>query len=262
MCMVHPVVRAFSLFLPWTWLPPRVHVSATRIYARHERTRQSVVYDLRLRSRTEAVMVLPVPVRVGASETALRFVDASADPKMLDRLDLIFEEWDRPAPPRGGLGLYRVPERPKLAVHRVGAFDASFVPTLRDFDRLDARLRFDDTVWAALPSYADYGFAVFRLRPGDARIQPMAFWFETRDPDRVFFPTVHVHDGKVRDVARFDHALYFQVGGPQRGIHARAQGLYDPEGTRAIPELVGPERIFRETRRGRLPNEDVWIALD
>jgi hypothetical protein len=38
----------------------------------------------------------------------------------------------------------------------------------------------------------------------------MAFSFPRRDTKALFFPTVHIHDGKVHAKAGFDHALYCQ----------------------------------------------------
>ena len=38
----------------------------------------------------------------------------------------------------------------------------------------------------------------------------MAFEFPRANPKQLFFPTVHIHDGKVRPKATFDHALYCQ----------------------------------------------------
>jgi hypothetical protein len=43
----------------------------------------------------------------------------------------------------------------------------------------------------------DFGFAAFQLEPGRQQIHPMGFRFRTRDPSRLLFPTVHVHDGRV-----------------------------------------------------------------
>jgi hypothetical protein len=102
--------------------------------------------------------------------------------------------------------------RPPLVVHEVGSFEASFVPTRHDFSRLDPRFNLPDEVWQALPGYYDWGFAVFKLRPMSRRtdIHPMAFEFPQRNPDRLFFPTVHVHNGRVEPRATFDHVLYCQ----------------------------------------------------
>ena len=39
----------------------------------------------------------------------------------------------------------------------------------------------------------------------------MALRFVTRSPDRLFFPTLHVHHGDVPAEAAFDHTLYLQA---------------------------------------------------
>ena len=102
--------------------------------------------------------------------------------------------------------------QPQLVVHEVGSFEASFVPTRRDFSRLDQRFRLPDDVWQALLGYDDWGFAVFKLGPMSrlTGVHPMAFEFPQRDPDRLFFPAVHVHNGRVEPWATFDHRLYCQ----------------------------------------------------
>ena len=38
----------------------------------------------------------------------------------------------------------------------------------------------------------------------------MAFEFETRLKNEIFFPTVHIHDGEVHKREHFDHTLYLQ----------------------------------------------------
>ena len=127
----------------------------------------------------------------------------------------------------------------------MGAFAASYVPSPADFDRLDPRFRLPRAVWEALGGYGDYGFSVFQLQPGrKARVHPMAFRFLTRDPSRLFLPTVHVHDGRVRPEAAFDHDLFYQA----------AEGEAGDEGSLLLP---GPDRdgIVAEGRpvRRRLP---------
>src|SRR5262249_17924242 len=54
------------------------------------------------------------------------------------------------------------------------------------------------------------GFTVFKLKAGAQTVHPMAFEFPTALKARLFFPTVHIHDGKVHDRAKFDHTLYCQ----------------------------------------------------
>lgn len=258
MCMISaaiPIGIVGRLFRRWT---TRVHVSGTKIFTRLEGARQAVVYSMQLSSRSDAVMVLPVPVHRGftPAEEAMEFVALGDYDRFFEDVESAFPPLFHPQPLRAeskGFGLSM--PRPQLVVHKVGAYDASFVPSIRDFDRLDARLRLPDAVWDELPDYADYGFAVFKLRKGKRnRVHPMAFWFHTREPDSLFFPTVHVHDRKVHAKAKFDHALYFQLpagcearetitaNGDELAIRSaessganvdlqRARGLYAPDGT-------------------------------
>ncbi|PTL81977.1 hypothetical protein DAT35_19365 [Vitiosangium sp. GDMCC 1.1324] len=77
---------------------------------------------------------------------------------------------------------------------------------------MDPRFRLPTETWTRLGRYQDFGFVVFKLRAGKAlQVHPMAFSFPTRDPEQLFFPTVHVHDGKIHGEAEFDHGLYYQA---------------------------------------------------
>jgi len=109
---------------------------------------------------------------------------------------------DLAAPVAGGI----------LEVHDTGDFDASFVPRVDDFARLDPRFRLDDELWGKLPQYTEYGFAVFKLKPAKQAksVHPMAFRFPTRLDDAIYFPTLHIHDGELPQNAEFDHMLYAQ----------------------------------------------------
>lgn len=78
-----------------------------------------------------------------------------------------------------------------------------------------------------LPLYSDYGFAVFQLPRHNAREHAMAFEFPRREKEQLFFPTVHIHDGKVGQAAHFDHALYCQVSPRPRGWKASFWHPYD-----------------------------------
>ena len=80
------------------------------------------------------------------------------------------------------------------------------MPTVKDFARLDERFKLPPSTWDDLPGYKDYGFAVFKLKKGEQKVHPMAFEFPRGDTRKLFFPTVHIHDGKVHQTAGFDHA--------------------------------------------------------
>jgi hypothetical protein len=244
---------------------PVEDVSGTRIFARLDGQRQALVYQMQFSATADLAMVLPLPTPAGSAEDALEFVDLSGYEDLFDDL------WSGFPQPRS-LSRGRGPNSDsfgELEVVQVGSFEASFVPTLADFERLDARFRLDAGVWDALPQYADWGFAVFKLRSQDHSVHPMALWFPTRQPEAVFFPTVHIHDGGVHARARFDHTLYCQLP-PQRhggtGFAGTwqesddvARGFVDTE--RAAGLVAGGDHVYLRTLRGSLENRDTLVEL-
>lgn len=213
---------------------PVRHVLQTRILARSlPDGRQRLAYRMVVGASRDLAMVLPLPVPPGSGEDAVRFIDLSGYEDLFADLERAFPSMLPPLSRSATQTFALESVRTRLVVHDVGDFEASFVPSLADFDRLDRRFRLPDGVWEQLPDYADYGFAVFKLRIGRvgpltrvARrlgmrrlglkdFHPMAFEFPRRDPSTLFFPTVHVHDGHVPDLAEFAHTLYAQ---PARGL--------------------------------------------
>src|SRR5678816_3478262 len=185
-------------------------VGGTKIFAKRSGARQSLAYAMSVEMDEALAMVLPLPVPPSPPEDAVEFVDLKGYPKLFDDLANAF-------PVAAVAGAYsqslsrEPPVKRALVVHDVGDFVASFVPTRKDFARLDARFRLDDGVFDRLPQYADWGFAVFQLKASKNRqdVHPMAFSFPSRE-DGIFFPTVHVHHGQVEPEANFDHMLYCQ----------------------------------------------------
>jgi hypothetical protein len=176
---------------------------------------------------SDLAMVLPLPIPPGVSEDALRFINLERYPTFFDDMRGGFPQrmWLANLPSGRAVSL----DPPKLRVHDVGDFEASFVPRIADFDRLDERFRIPRDVWDRLPAYLDYGFAVFKLKASAAgwltgalrklfggsnykprRVHPMAFTFPRRNPELIYFPTLHVHDREVHPHAAFDHMLYGQ----------------------------------------------------
>jgi hypothetical protein len=242
---------------------PIDRVSDTSIFARMIEGRQVLVYEMRVASCHDLAMVLPLPTR-HAGEHAVSFVDLSEYPQFFDDMVRCFP---RPlsrstnAPVAAGAG-------DMLRVHRVGAFEASFVPGIVDFGRLDPRFRLPESVWAALPGYGDYGFAVFQLARGEARVHPMGMRFETRNPEAVYFPTTHVHDGMVHESAHFDHALYaqgvadaseWQLSSVMPRDVMKFGGVVRRDPTRGTVDSSA--RIRRRVLRGELPNGDLWLPV-
>lgn len=264
------------------------HVANTQIFARLDGDRQTLVYSMDFAAAADVAMVLPLPTPPGSAEDAVRFVSLEGYPTLFADLRAAF-----PRPRSRSLGLDDRDGKNGgvLEVHQVGAFEASFVPSPGDMGRLDPRFRLPDAAWGvlarratreatfpklsaaewdALPDYRDWGFCVFKLRAKDGpqHAHPMAFTFPTRWRDRVFFPTVHVHDGRFPLEAGFDHDLYLQVG--DRALSGEAASAWaesdGPVGQavdvrRAAGLVDGEAHAYRREVRRVLPNRDVVVAV-
>ncbi|HQY62163.1 MAG: hypothetical protein IPQ09_29400 [Myxococcales bacterium] len=260
-------------------LPVRF-VGGTRIFARSaELGRQWLVYAMNVELDEELAMVLPLPVPPSPGDDAVSFVDLSGYASFFTHLEAAFPpDWGS-APQAKGL-MRSAPSRRPLAVVEVGEFEASFVPRRADFRRLDRRFRLSDAVWARLDgrsadhgaNYADWGFAVFQLRPRRAgflgriarqTVHPMAFTFPTREPGALFFPTLHVHDGHLPARASFDHMLFCQSDGaldaalPWDTSAEPLEASVSP--ARARGAIAAGRRGRRTSLQGELPNRDVVV---
>ena len=240
---------------------PVKEVSGTKIFARGgEGTSQFLVYEMHVSLKEPAAMILPLPVDASKGEKAVRFIDLQGYPNFFD--DLLAGFTPVSLGMRGGPMLGGGQPR-KLEVHRVGAFDASFVPTIADFSRLDERFRLPNGTWEKLPNYKDWGFAVFKLREGEQRYHPMAFSFDRKSDAALFFPTVHIHDGKVHSNADFDHALYCQPGDAGLALEnwtesfGQASRYVKMEKNKGIVD--GSRHCYRYYLRGRRPNRDIYV---
>ncbi len=255
------------------------YVSNTSIFARPlPEGRQALVYSMSFAAAGELAMILPLPVPPGPPEDAVRFVSLEGYDDFFTDMKKAFPVMMAPQSRGGALNL-EAAAASHLVVHDVGDFEASFVPTMKDFERLDERFKLSTDVWDRLPQYADWGFAVFKLKGGDEpgffdrlrgrsgsakkNVHPMAFEFPRRDPDALFFPTVHIHDGEVHNQAAFDHSLYGQpdavpeaaegatpweksAGPLGQYVNAeRSQGLIDPDAF-----------CYRQVLLGMLDNRD------
>lgn len=235
-------------------------VKNTRIFARlGEHGNQVIIYQMSANVPKDLAMVLPVPVKAGAGEDAVRFFDFSKYATVFDDLWELF-----PIPPsRGGDPFGAAPAATgySLKVVSVGAYDASFVPSIADFGRLDARFRLPDEVWTKLPGYEDFGFAVFKLKPGNAQVHPMAFSFPTALSGTVFFPTLHIHDGKVHAKETFDHTLYLQASAANltRGGWEESPALAVTKVKCGLTHgMIRPElHVYQQVMRGTFDNGDV-----
>ena len=164
-----------------------------------------------LKAKNELAMILALPVPPKTADDAVGFINLEEYPNFFEDLRRGFPDRSAGSSGSGGLASGGAIAAPKLAVVEVGSFEASFIPKIADFERLDERFRFPAGTWNSLARYRSFGFAVFKLKPGEKRIHPMAFEFPRNDSQRLFFPTLHVHDGVVHAKAAFDHVLYCQA---------------------------------------------------
>jgi len=264
-------------------------VSKTRIFARLDgRGSQYLAYQMQFGSDSAISMILPLPVSSHDSDT-VEFISLEGYPQFF--LDLYKSARRDPRM----LCLASKPDT--LEVVQVGMFEASFVPTLADFHRLDPRFTLPAQTWDKLPEYADYGFAVFKLRQPmqtdpllpewieDSRARdilsryaepstmewrephPMAFRFRTRRPNAIFFPTVHIHDGEVHPEDEFDHVLYLQ--GTKAGLSLQNElggfsgslpARHKVDVRRAKGLIDGNSVCHVAIINGVRKNEDIWLA--
>jgi hypothetical protein len=237
-------------------------VADTKIFARGGKEgKQFLVYSMVFSSKEDLAMILPLPTPKGSGEKAVKFISLKDYPDF-------FKDMHKPFVTRGkGKGGKKKDDSgeagKKLEVVKVGNFEASFVPTVKDFARLDERFKLPKATWDDLPGYKDYGFAVFKLKKGEQKVHPMAFEFPRKDKEKLFFPTVHIHDGKVHKTATFDHALYLQpTSGEDLLKWKESPGLANSylkiDKTAGIVEKDA--HLYYLALQGKLKNEDTWVS--
>jgi hypothetical protein len=236
-------------------------VAATNIFSRPSKgDGQYLVYSMTLKAKEELAMILPIPTPKSSKEDAVSFINLEKYPTFFEEMHSGF-----PIPPsRGKKDDAKSPPTlaaPKLKVVEVGSFVASFVPTLKDFARLDEQFRLPEGTWDKLPKYKDYGFAVFKLKKGEQKVHPMAFEFPRADKFKLFFPTVHIHDGKVHANAAFDHSLYCQDAdtGMRWEESPQPAGMFMKKIDEAKGVVNGKGHVYRKRMVGTFKNEDVWL---
>ena len=245
---------------------PVISVNATNIFARAgEDGWQFLVYSMTLNAKSDLAMVLPLPVKIGAGEKAVTFIDLKGYPDFFDDLNNGFPVVMSLSEHTKGEHI-PADESAALEIVQVGNFEASFVPTMKDFARLDKRFRIADGAWKKLPQYRDFRFAVFKLKHGEAKIHPMAFSFPRRDTSKLFFPTVHIHDGKVHSEAEFDHVLYCQPSEHEplitrewRESDRLAKGFMKMDKTRGL--IIAGQHCYQKQMHGTLPNRDTLVSI-
>jgi hypothetical protein len=232
-------------------------VTNTRIFARDfTAPLQFLVYEMQFSAMADLAMILPIPVPKQTAENAVRFINLEKYPEFFADVESGFPK------PRSPAGSKSAALGGDLKVVDVGSFEASFVPTIGDFTRLDERFRLPAGTWDKLPQYKAFGFAVFKLKKDSHKVHPMAFEFPRANPKQLFFPTVHIHDGHVHAKADFDHTLYAQFD----RAHPRGFGVWKESPQPAgmfmkldkCAELVDKNaHVYKQMIKGNHKNEDV-----
>lgn len=228
-------------------------VNDTKIFGRFVTQKsQAIVYGMRLETPEDVAMILPIPVTPGSKEESVKFINLSGYDDFFNDLNEGFPEpKSRYA---GALPLSdRKEQAPKLKVQKVGSFEASFVPAIKDFTRLDERFRLPAGTWEKIPAYRDYGFAVFKLRKGKLKVHPMAFTFPSSlaTKGKLFFPTVHIHDGQIHRKENFDHQLFAQTW--------TGAGLRSREGWRESEKLASQFTNVEKSKNLLWPRGHVYL---
>lgn len=256
---------------------PVLSVSDTNMFARFSSSdphSQYLIYQMKFETREPNAMILPIPVALPAREDSVRFISLRDYDHLFSDLQSGFPV----LPPRLSRGRILGPMAASeaaapLVVHDVGEFVASFVPTLADFGRLDPQFVIPPESWSKIPEYADYGFVVFQLKELAGKPHPMAFEFETRWTDRLFFPTVHIHDGEVHSREHFDHMLYLQhpdfdrvvgeYGGPRQRdwstgwVRSKDNAQTFCQCQKTVGMVAPDQLVHRLEIQGLQPNQDI-----
>ena len=109
-------------------------VGSTCIFARIHEQQQVLIYAMELNSAQETAMVLPLPVAPGTQN--IEFVSLQGFDDFFVCLRSAFANVADTFATEGNSPAVR-----RLPVEKVGAFEASFVPSLADFAGLDERFR-------------------------------------------------------------------------------------------------------------------------
>lgn len=107
------------------------------------------------------------------------------------------------------------------------------------------------------------GLPFFNTNPANKKFTRCALVFATRFADRLYFPTVHIHDGEVHEKEKFDHNLYCQL----QGGGGRAMLNWEESSSNAIvfaqaglsQGILNPAtHVYRLAMRGEFENKDQW----
>ena len=231
-------------------------VTNTNIFARSviEDNSQYIAYQMNLSIKHEVAMILPIPICQNATENDFEFINLQNYPNFFKDLENLFpsDNFDSFTFTKNSRGIY-------LPVYEIGDYIATFIPTIKDFDKVDPRFIMPDVIFDHFPYYKEYGFAVFQFKKpflaSGLKPHPMAFKFKSFMPESLYFPTVHMHDGVVHQYENFDHVLYFQ--GDYAGIVS--ENTPDINMINLSKGILDNTLVKKLILYGNLPNIDITL---
>lgn len=241
-------------------------VYTTRFFATRQGKQQILVCETKLQTLYKNAMVLPVPVH--SPDAHVELIDLSGNKDLFERL-----QWYFISPPCFG-GPGGAPE-----IFQVGSFEATIARSVDDLRRIDARFRpMPGTLEAMRHHYPDHAFVVYQFDTGKQWIHPFAFSFESRYPNHLFFPTLHVEEGLgVPAVTDFQYEFFAQrarLDARHVPFHMRPRDPSafwappEPQPSRVrpdagLPPFIDPDMPLDWGRRvGTFVNEDVFALVD
>ncbi len=207
---------------------------------------QVLIVSMRADVQGDALLVLPLPLKAGGR---CAFTDLSAYDTLFGELDLCWEP------------SLVISDNPRLQADLEGsllnagasASTGALWKTRAELTRADPALPAD--------AWADYAFAAFRLPPGNNDVKPLALVFETRVPEKIFFPTADPHKPEKVHV----HQRLYAQGWMAKRLEGWLESdsvageHVDVAATRRL--VTGGLRVYRSDRRGERKNEDVWVKV-
>lgn len=148
-------------------------------------------------------MILPVPSTKEGADISLVSMEGAED------LFKVLNEIYTPRARSMGLSKSKSRETFSLEVKKVGDYDVSIVPSLRDFDRLSDIFKVSENVSEILESNYSNGFSfVVAMLNKTGSFQPLAYTHEMPRDLKMFVPTRHEHGDDEEGLPDWDHTIY------------------------------------------------------
>lgn len=198
-------------------------------------------------------MFLPIPAKAGTM-SAKNMLDVSNCPRVLEDIEeaaarsIVLRTLS--AHPPGSVevfdrGLYTV----------VLAQDARDIPAALERVRPERRPQLAPAIFAAYEKwYPGWTFALCCFNAREAtRGEPMLWWYEPLDPDRLFFPALDAHSGEPPDLqaeVEVDHAMAVATESMRVSADVRYRDKVSPEVAAYLPGRVLGMHLQHHTRNG------------